>query len=254
MPQIYIMAAITLLISLVLWGGLMFLFTGHQKRYFWLLGLGLPLSAIANLFLKRQAIILVGQTFHVQPGLGLESPAWFLAFMVLVTPLVEEPIKILPLLLRRAWKMVTSRTSALWVGFALGVSFGLGEAALIAYGVAQNDAYSSLPWYAFTGFLNERIMACFAHGVFTAVLLTGMQRGGRSLLYGLLAALGLHLFLNTPAVMYQFQWISNELYGILILIPLVMLAVIFERLRRAARQPKDDQSGNEVVYWQRQIR
>lgn len=95
-------------------------------------------------------------------------------------------------------------------------------------------------------------MACFAHGVFTAVLLTGMQRGVRSLLYGLLAALGLHLFLNAPAVMYQFQWISNELYGILILIPLVVLAVIFERLRRAAREREDNQTRDEVVYWQRQ--
>ena len=150
--------------------------------------------------------------------------------------------------------MVTSRTSALWVGFALGVSFGLGEAALIAYGVAQNDAYASLPWYAFTAFLNERIMACFAHGVFTAVLLTGMQRGGRSLLYGLLAAMGLHLFLNGPAVMYQFQWISNEWYGLLIVIPLIVLAVIFERMRRAAREREDHQSGNEVVYWQGQVR
>lgn len=253
MPQIYIMAVITMVVSLVLWAGLIYLFTGHQKRYFWLLVLGLPLSALANLFLKRPAIILVGRAFHVQPGLGLESPAWFLAFMVLVTPLVEEPIKILPLLLRRAWKMVTSRTSALWVGFVLGVSFGLGEAAFIAYGVAQNDAYASLPWYAFTGFLNERIMACFAHGVFTAVLLTGMQRGGLSLLYGLLTALGLHLFLNAPAVMYQFKWITNELYGILILIPIVAPAVIFERLRRTARQPKDDHRDNEVVYWQRQI-
>jgi uncharacterized membrane protein YhfC len=251
MPQIYIMAVITLVASLALWGGLIYLFTGHQKRYFWLLLLGLPLSAIANLVLKRQAIVLVGQTFHVQPGLGLASPAWFLAFIVLVTPLVEEPIKILPLLLRSAWKMITSRTSALWVGFALGVSFGLGEAAFIAYGVAQNSTYASLPWYAFTGFLNERIMACFAHGVFTAVLLTGIQRGGRSLLYGLLAALGLHLFLNAPAVMYQFQWIPNELYNILILIPFIALAVIFERMRRAARQREDRQTGNEVVYWQR---
>ena len=248
MPQIYIMAVITLLISLALWGGLIYLLTGHEKRYFWLLILGLPLSAIANLLLKRPAIILVGQSFHVQPGLGLESPAWFLAFMVLITPLVEEPIKVLPLLLRRAWKLVTSQTSALWVGFVLGISFGLGEAALIAYGVAQNNAYASLPWYAFTGFLNERIMACFAHGVFTALLLTGMQQGGRSISYGLLAAIGLHLFLNVPAVLYQFKWISNELYGILILIPLVVLAVIFEWLRRAARQPKDDQNGNEVVY------
>ena len=71
MPQIYIMAVITWVASLALWGGLIYLFTGHQKRYFWLLLLGLPLSAIANLILKRQAIILVGQTFHVPPGLGL---------------------------------------------------------------------------------------------------------------------------------------------------------------------------------------
>jgi uncharacterized membrane protein YhfC len=245
MPQIYIMAVINLVASLALWGGLIYLFTGHQKRYFWLLLLGLPLSAIANLVLKRQAIVLVGQTFHVPPGIGLASPAWFLAFMVLITPLVEEPIKVLPLLLKPAWKMVISQVSALWVGFVLGVSFGLGEAAFIAYAIAQNNAYASLPWYAFTGFLNERIMACFAHGVFTAVLLTGMQRGGRSLWYGLFAALGLHLFLNAPAVMYQFQWIPNELYNI-------ALAVIFERMRRVARQREDHQTGNEVVYWQRQ--
>ena len=251
MPQIYIMAVITLVISLVLWGGLIYLFTGYQKRYLWLLGLGLPLSAIANLFLKRQAIIIVGQTFDVQPGLGLASPVWFLAFMVLVTPLVEELIKILPLLLRRAWKMVTSRTSALWVGFALGVSFGLGEAAFIAHGVAQNDAYSSLPWYAFTGFLNERIMACFAHGVLTAIVVIGMQRGGKYTLCGYLAALGLHLFLNAPTVLYQLRWISLELYNVSLVIPFIVLAVIFERIRRVVRELKDDQSGNEVVYWQR---
>src|SRR5512138_683179 len=105
-PQIYIMAAVTLVISLAFWTGLIYLFTGHQKRYFWLLSLGLPLSAIVNLFLKRQAIVIVGQTFHVPPGLGLASPAWFLAFGVLITPLLEEPIKILPLILRPAWHLV----------------------------------------------------------------------------------------------------------------------------------------------------
>jgi hypothetical protein len=31
------------------------------------------------------------------------------------------------------------------------------------------------------------------------------------------------------------------------------MAVIFERLRRAARQQRDDQNENEVVYWQRLI-
>ena len=252
MPQIYIMAVITLAVSLFLWAGLTYLFTGHQKRYFWLLLLGLPLSAVANLLLKPQAIIAVGSAAHVQPGLGLAAPIWFLAFKVLVSPVVEEPIKVLPLLLRPAWKMVTSQANALWVGFMLGVSFGLGEAGFIAYAVAQNDIYDSLPWYAFTGFLNERIMACFVHGVLTAILVIGFQRGGRYILFSYLTAVGLHLFLNAPTVLYQFQWISNELYNISLVIPFIVLAVIFERMRRVTREPKDDQSDKEIVYWQRQ--
>ena len=252
-PQIYIMAAITLVVSLAFWGVLIYLFTGHQKHYFWLLILGLPLSTIANLIIKRQAIILVGQTFHVPPGLGLASPVWFLAFGVLVTPLVEEAIKVLPLLLRPAWKLVTSRTSALWVGFVLGVSFGLGEASFLAYAVAQNPAYNSLPWYAYTGYFSERLMACFAHGVLTAIVMIGMHREGRYVLYGYLAALGLHLCLNAPIAMYQFKWISFAVYNFSLLIPFILLAVIFERMRRTAGGLKDDQSGNEVVYWRRQV-
>ena len=253
MPQIYIMAVITLVICLALWGGLIYFFSGRQTGYLWLLLLGLPLSAVANLLIKPQAIIAVGRAAQVQPGLGLAAPVWFLAFQVLISPLVEETLKVLPLLLKPAWKMVTSRAGALWVGFGLGVSFGLGEAAIIAYGVARNGAYDSLPWYTFTGFFNERLMTCFAHGVMTAALVMGMQRGGRYALYGYLAALGMHLFLNAPTVFYQVQWISYTLYNISIIIPFIVLAVIFERMRRAAREPKDDQSGNEVVYWQRQV-
>ena len=252
MPQIYIMAVITVAVSLTLWGGLIYLFTGHQNRYFWLLLLGLPLSTIANLLIKPQTIIIVGQTFHVKPGLGLAAPVWFLAFKVLIAPLVEEALKIMPLLLKPAWRMVANRASALWIGFMLGVSFGLGEAGFIAYAVAHNDVYDSLPWYAFTGFLNERIMACFAQGVITAVLVIGIQRRGRYILNGFLTALGLHLFLNAPTAMYQFQWISYELYNISIVIPFIVLAVIFERMRRSTREPKDDQGAHEIVYWQRQ--
>jgi RsiW-degrading membrane proteinase PrsW (M82 family) len=64
---------------------------------------------------------------------------------MMLTPLVEETLKAAPLLLRPVWKMVTSRTSALWVGFVLGVSFGLGEAAFLAYGIAQAGVYN-LSW------------------------------------------------------------------------------------------------------------
>jgi uncharacterized membrane protein YhfC len=252
-PQIYITAAVTLVVALAFWSGLIYLLSGQQKRYFWLLVLGLPLSAIANLVLKPQAIIIVGQTFHVQPGLGLAAPVWFLAFKVLITPLIEEPIKVLPLLLRSAWKMVTSQRSALWVGFVLGVSFGLGEVAFLAYGIAQTPAYNTLPWFAYTGYFSERIMACFVHGVLTALVVIGLQRKGWSTLYGLLAALSLHLFVNAPIALYQLQWISFELYNFSLLIPFILLAVVFERMRRVAREPKDDQNADEVVYWQRHI-
>ncbi len=250
-PPIYVMAVITLAVATVFWGGLIYLFTGQQKRYFWLLVLGLPLSAIDNLILKRQAIVLVGQTFHVQPGLGLASPPWFLAFGVLITPLIEEPIKVLPLLLRRAWKMVTGRTHAFWVGFVLGISFGVGEAGFLAYAIAQNPAYNALPWYAYTGYFGERLMTCFTHGVFTAIVVIGMQQRGWCVLYGFLRALGLHLLLNAPVVLYQFKWISLELYNFSFLIPFILLAVIFERMRKTTRGSTVDESSEEIVYWQR---
>jgi hypothetical protein len=78
-----------------------------------------------------------------------------------------------------------------------------------------------------------------------------MQRKGWRVLYGFLSALGLHLILNAPVVMYQFKWISLELYNFSLLIPFIVLAVIFERMRKATRGSIDDQSSKEIVYWQR---
>ncbi len=252
MPQIYIMLTVALLISVLLWGGLIYLFTRHERRYFWLLFAGLPLSALANLIIKRPAIVAVGTVTHLQPGLGMAAPAWFLAFQVVLTPLVEEAIKVAPLSLPPVRRMLTSRLSALWVGFVLGVSFGLGEAMVIAYAVERSGAYAALPWYAFTGFLNERISTCFAHGVMTAVLVMGLQRGGRHVLYSYLGALSLHLFLNGPIVLYQFKLISVELYMAGLVIPFIAMALVFESMRRAARTPEDDPLSHDVLYWQRQ--
>ncbi len=247
-PQIYIMALITLAVSTPLWGGLIYIFTGHQTRYFWLLLLGLPLSAVANLILKPLAVSAVGQAAGLQLSQASSLPAWFLAFSVLVTPLIEEPIKILPLLLRPAWKMVTSRASALWVGLALGVSFGLGEVVFLAFLGAQDPSVAVLPWYAFTGFLIERLFTCFAHGVLTAILVTGIQRGGWFILYGFLASVGLHLFLNAPTTMYSLQWISIALLNLSLPVPYLVLAVIFLLMRQAAREPKNVLSQKEVVF------
>jgi hypothetical protein len=53
--------------------------------------------------------------------------------------------------------------------------------------------------------------------------------------------------------MYQLQWISVELYNVSFLILFIVLAMIFERMRRTARDFKADESGNDIVYWQRQV-
>jgi hypothetical protein len=252
-PQIYVMALITLVVSLVLWGGMIYLFSGRKTRYFWLLLVGLPLSAVSNLIIKQQAIIQVGKAAHIQSQLGLATPAWFLAFAVLISPLIEELIKVAPLLLKPAWRVITSRSGALWAGFTLGVSFGLGEAAFLAFTVAGIPDYASLPWYSYTGFLIERVFTCFAHGVLTAVLAVGIQRRGRFILCGFLAALGLHLFLNAPVVMAEFQWISPELFNLSLPVPFVVLAVIFEWMRRAARSSKDTPTRIGDAYLERPV-
>ena len=251
MRPIYIMTVVTLAVALALWGGLIYLFSGRERRYFWLLALGLPLSAIANLVFKRQAIVTVGLAAHVPPGLGLMSPAWFLLFQVLIGPGIEEAIKVTPLLFRPAWRMITGPASAFWVGFALGVSFGLGEAAFLAYGVAQIPQYSHLPWYAFTGFLNDRLLACFGHGVFTAVLVTAFARGPQFILPGYIAAFSLHFFFNLPVVLYQFQWISIEVESFGMIIPFIVIAIVFERLRRGFSAGEKLEARAEVVYLQR---
>ncbi len=251
MPPIYIMAVVTVAVALALWGGLIFLFSGRERRYFWLLALGLPLSAITNLVIKRQAIVAVGLAAHVPPGLGLMSPAWFLLFQVLIGPGIEEAIKVTPLLFRPTWKMVTGPASAFWVGFALGVSFGLGEAAFLAYGVAQNPQYSYLPWYAFTGFLNDRLLACFGHGVFTAVLVTALARGPKFVVPGYVIAFSLHFFFNLPVVLYQFRWISIEVESFGMIIPFIVIAIVFERLRRGFSARDKLAERDEIVYLQR---
>ena len=43
-----------------------------------------------------------------------------------------------------------------------------------------------------------------------------------------------------------------ELYNISFMVPFIILAVIFERMRRVAREPGDDLHSREVIYWHRQ--
>ncbi len=99
MLGIYIMAIIAAALSAVLWGGMIYAFSGRRTRYLWLLLLGLPLSWSVNNYLKAPVALFIGQIVGIPPGLGAARPAWFTFVLFMLTPILEELIKVVPLLL-----------------------------------------------------------------------------------------------------------------------------------------------------------
>lgn len=246
LPPIYVMAAITLPLASILWGGLIYLLSGRQARYLLLLLPGLPLSAAVNLLVKLPISLGVNQGVGylltasppaVQSFTSAALPVIQLAILLLLAPLTEEAIKVSPLLLPPLRRWMDGPRGALWVGSALGVSFGLGEAAYLAWAVAQNPLYALYPWYAFTGYLVERTIVCFAHGAITAVLVTGLWKGRWWALLGYGCAVILHTAINVPAVLIQVGWPIQSLGLVSLLLPLVLLGPIWAWLWWRSREP-----------------
>ena len=208
MHGILIMLALTLLVSMGLAWGMFRLMHMPCKHYGWLVVLGLPLSALVNLFVKAPVVKLFANMGGISPQLNDTSPFWFLMFAWLISPLTEELIKILPLVIPQVKRAAKGSWSGLRVGLALGLGFGMGEAVYLAWQVTQVPDYAAFPWYMFTGFLIERNFAIIAHGLMTAVACYGLWKGGLWRVAGLLIAMGLHAFLNAGAMAYQLGWVS----------------------------------------------
>ncbi len=229
------MTIVTLAISGLLWGGLVYLISGRSARYLRVMLLGLPLSAAGNILIKGPLALGVAGAFGLAPIFNRWQPIWFLAFLFLLSPVVEEALKPLPLVLRSFRSIISDPSSALSVGMGLGIGFGLGEAAYIAYGVAQAPEYLGLPWYLFTGYLYERTLVCFIHGVMTAAVVMGYQ--SRRLLLGYLAAVGLHALVNSGAVLLALGMVSALETFLLLIASTVLCGAIFIWLRRRSRSP-----------------
>jgi len=208
MAGIWIMLALTLLVSMGLTWGLFRLMHMPCKRYGWLVVLGLPLSALVNIFVKAPIIKLAANMGGFSPQFSADAPFWFLVFAWLISPFTEELIKVLPLVIPQVKRVGKGTWSGLRVGFALGIGFGLGEAIYLAWQVSVVPDYAALPWYMFTGFLIERVEAIIAHGLMTAVACYGLWKGGLWRVGGLLIAMAMHAFLNAGAMAYQLGWVS----------------------------------------------
>jgi hypothetical protein len=188
MPGIYVMAMIAAAAAAVLIGGPLLLTAARPHRAILLLLVlvELPMSAAVFLFV-RQPIDLGIRSLGLGPGLYGFIASWY-------APLIEEPAKLLPLVVPLLFRRVSS-ANAVSTGLALGLGFGLGEIGFIAWLISQNPQVAVLPWHVFTGFLVERILVCFLHGAFTAIAVWLWCRGAR---WGIAVAMLLHYLLNFP--------------------------------------------------------
>jgi hypothetical protein len=256
MPGIYIMGAITLVVSALVWGAVLYNASGRQKNFLWLLLPGLPLSWAVNLLVKAPLTVWVGQVSAAPMALNPAAPLWFKLYAAFLAPVTEEAVKLLPLvvlalvlpLFGLAWPLLKDRRTALYAGLALGMSFGLGEVIYLAYAFGQAPQYAAYPWYYFGGFLTERLAVVFAHGALTAIAAAGLARGGWWAPAGFLAAVLGHAFVNLGALLIALQVISPAAAQIPFLLALIGLWLVFSRLRKAVQLPAEAAGDEEVLY------
>jgi hypothetical protein len=204
-----------------------------KDRYaFAAFAIGLPLSALVNEYVKAPLISAIQGV--AWPGRAGPAPWGFLLAALWVAPLTEEAVKLLPLTIPGLRSSLDRPSSALKYGMGSGFGFGLGEAWYLAWGITHSQAYARLPFYYFTGYISERLVVCFAHGVMTSVAMTGIARGGPAAAGGYLGAAALHALLNIGALLHQARLAGPYAPSLAMLVSLIVLAAVFERLRLQA--------------------
>jgi hypothetical protein len=206
----------------------------------------LPLSALVNEYVKAPLISAI--QIVAWPGRAGPAPWGFLLPVLWVAPLTEEAVKLLPLAIPDLGSSLDRPSSPLRYGMSSGFGFGVGEACYLAWGIAHTQVYARLPFYFFAGYMTERLVVCFAHGVMTSAAMTGIARGGGAAARGYLGAAALHALLNVGALLYQARLAGPYAPNLAMLVSIVVLAAVFERLRSQALQAT---SPAVQVIWER---
>jgi uncharacterized membrane protein YhfC len=250
MPGIYWMAILTILVTAIICIAALNHLTQSNRRFYWLILAGLPLSLIVNRFIKTPAIAALAAWTGIPLKIGLDVPLWFIMAVWLNAPIFEEAIKVLPIAMPASRVFLKDISHALWAGLALGLGFGLGEAAYLAYGIAQSPAYNQLPWHMFTGFASERLIVTFAHGLMTSIAVVGFHFDKRKAFFGYLTAVGLHALINLGPILLALKLIPVAVSSLASYGAILAAFIIFQRIERNAKRvsgilPK------EVIYFER---
>ena len=250
MPGIYPMAAVTLLVTAILCIAFLNYLTHSDRRVYWALLAGLPLSFIVNRWIKVPVLAGVAEWGGIPLELGPSMPVWFLGLILLNAPIFEEAIKLLPLAIPTSRRFFESASGASWAGLAAGMGFGLGEAAYLAYGIAQSLEFSTVPWHMFTGFASERLIVTFGHGFLTSIAVMGFHYGGRKALTGYLSAVGLHALINLGPILLALQLVPEAVSSIASYAVILAAFLIFQKNLHTAKRMNGTQT-DEIVYFER---
>lgn len=189
MPSIYIMAIVTTLFCLLLYGGFIVWRTPRKELPF------LALLLVAMLPMEPISFYLVRMPINslLVDWLGKDSSVYrFLT--TFYAPLTEEPAKLWILLIPWFAKRIDGK-NFVRIAMTIGLGFGIGELWMLAEKISHVEEYSSYPWYMFTGFLNERFIVCIMHSAFTALALSRLRK---TFILGVLGAMFLHYLGNFP--------------------------------------------------------
>ena len=237
MPQLYIAATVTSLIALGLFGALIGQLSSSEYRWKLLcLGcMGLPLSPLAY-FLVRLPLInilepaLLGVT-QENPN-GAVSRAVRDGVRLLYAPLTEEPSKLLPWLVLLLIGVLhkPTREQVVPVALTIGAAFAVGEFWLVAYLIAAkpDPALTQLPWYAFGGYMSERLMTCFSHTLFVLPTIWLYRRSRSLAAFGLAIGMILHYLGNAPIVLIHHQafGLSTAVWSVIVQVWFLIIVAI----------------------------
>lgn len=232
MPSIYLAAIIATMLAVIIIGTIVLKIL--KKNLFLLLPFSiffLPMSYITFTFIRVPIVKFVINCFKI-PQTVTAWPLWYVALVLLYAPVTEELIKLLPLFLSWIRKKI-SFNNRIAIGLMIGLGFGIGELWLVASWFSRNVYIAGYHWYQLWGYILERLISCFSHGVFTTVALKGL---GNKFTKYIIYAIGLHALSNLPIVMSRLGVIKlstivfQNISLLYLLLFLIFLIFILSRL------------------------